>query len=213
MRVFDYFCDMCGNPKTNIEMESFVCECGGSMRLNGQVNGMVFQPFYSRELKSNIRTSRQEEKLLRQKGLSYASDHNSITSEVKQIKKHKNDYIKAQHIAEGKHGWKPGLNWREKGGGWEKVAVFALLLLASPAYAQIEGVDYATVDVKGERLWFPVGNLEREQDVYYLKKLLNGDVEAREVFLGGYEERWFFIGDEKPKWLKITQDSEEVITP
>jgi len=87
------------------------------------------------------------------------------------------------------------------------------LLIASNAYAIIDGVDYAELVVNGETISFPVGNDERKHDVYYLKKALAGDAIAREIFLGGQEEVWFFIGEGEAKWLKVTRTGEEIVIP
>lgn len=93
------------------------------------------------------------------------------------------------------------------------IVILAIMLsLCSVAEARLP-VDYATVTINGEEIEFPVGNKERREEVFYLKKALNGDKEAREVFLGGKDEKWFFIGEESAKWLKITKDSELVVIP
>lgn len=215
MTSFDYYCNQCGEKKNNREMSSFICECGGDMKLERGINGYVFQPFYSREMKTYITSSKHEERTLRAKGFAYLSDHKGLKKEAKDIKNHKNDFVKAQYASEGKHGWKPGLTWKDKGGGWEqKVAVLLLgLFLSTNAFARIEGAEYAEFSVKGEKVSFPIGSQPRKMDIYFIQKALSGDKEARNIVLGGQKERWFYIGDGSALWLKLTEDGEEIITP
>ncbi len=76
-----------------------------------------------------------------------------------------------------------------------------------------EGIEMATITVKGKEVTFPIANDERKNQIYYLKKSLNGDKEAREIFMGGEKEKWFFIGKHTPLWLKVTEDDVEIIDP
>lgn len=94
-----------------------------------------------------------------------------------------------------------------------KLAIFLSfnLLFLTNAFARIDGVEYAELSIGGQAIEFPIGNDERKADIYYLKKALNGDNEAREIFLGGGDERLFFVGDDTPRWLKITKTSEELL--
>ena len=80
------------------------------------------------------------------------------------------------------------------------------------AYA-IDGVEKATLEVNGLSYTFPVGGVERKADIFYLKKAINGDKEAREMFMKGREEEWFFIGDDSPLWLHVTRNSMTVVDP
>jgi hypothetical protein len=87
-----------------------------------------------------------------------------------------------------------------------------LILPILPASARLS-VDYATIEVNGETIEFPIGNPGRTNDVYYLKKALNGDKEAREVFLGGASSKWFYIGEYEPLWLYVDKVGEKVVKP
>ena len=95
------------------------------------------------------------------------------------------------------------------------VALFLATSLAQTlAFAAIDpfdGMEMATIEVDGQSVTFPVGNDERKNQIYYLKKAIKGDKEAREVFMGGSDEKWFFIGRELPLWLKVTATDMEVI--
>lgn len=97
------------------------------------------------------------------------------------------------------------------------VLFLALVSVASPSHAVIgafDGIEMATVSVNGEDVTFPLGNTERKQDAYYLKKAVKGDQEALEIFLGGQDERHFYIGLESPRWLIVRKDSTmEIVTP
>lgn len=94
-----------------------------------------------------------------------------------------------------------------------RVCLFIMVLVCNVASAEIDGVSYGDLVVNGKTLRFPLGNLEREQDFYYLQKLVSGDDAARNVFLKGKTERLWFIGEYTPLWLKITKDSIEIIDP
>lgn len=92
------------------------------------------------------------------------------------------------------------------------------VILSSPAKADIrtnpfEGVEMATINLNGKEIEFPVGDKDRRDKIYYLKKAMNGDKEAREVFMEGKKEMWFFVGKENPLWLKVTSDKVELIDP
>lgn len=56
----------------------------------------------------------------------------------------------------------------------------------------------------------PIGSKDRQNDLFYIKKALNGDREAREMFLGGEDERIFYIGEHSAKWLTITKTNQFV---
>lgn len=69
----------------------------------------------------------------------------------------------------------------------------------------------AQIVVDGKEYEFPVGGDERAMQILLIKKAINGDKEAREMFLGGADEKLFFIGKEGPLWLKVTKDGMEVL--
>jgi len=195
------------------------------MRVNRAVQDIAFQPFYSSELGAYVRTSRQEGKLLKEKGLAYMSDYKKLGQKAKQERKHKHEIIAESYAKENlKYPKGQDVRFDEKHGEFVRttgervgrkvfISVAGFLLITSLAFARIEGVEYAKVKVEGKVYDFPIGNKERKQDVYYLLKAMNGDKEAREVFLGGEKERYFFIGDETPLWLVVDTKSEKVIDP
>lgn len=90
--------------------------------------------------------------------------------------------------------------------------VLSLVLIVSPARA-IEGVEKATLNINGQDYTFPVGDVDRKTDIYYLKLALKGDEVAKEMFMKGKDEQMFYIGDDYPLWLKVKENSMEVITP
>ena len=77
------------------------------------------------------------------------------------------------------------------------------ILVSNPVYAieTFSGVDMQKVTIQGRVYEVPVGNEQRKNDIYYLKKAMNGDKEALEIFLGGSEQRIFYIGQHSPLWL------------
>ena len=89
-------------------------------------------------------------------------------------------------------------------------AAFTLTLGNAQA---LEGVEKCSLVINGHELSVVVGNKDRRDDIYYLKKALAGDIFAREIFLQGKKERWFFIGDDAPLWLVVTEKEEKVVEP
>lgn len=102
--------------------------------------------------------------------------------------------------------------------GWKKTLYFVLSAFVAPGLLfpltanALEGVEKATVLINGEPITIVVGNKDRRDDIYYLKKALKGDVEAREIFLQGKEERILFVGEDSPLWLRVTMNNEEIFT-
>lgn len=84
------------------------------------------------------------------------------------------------------------------------------LLISVPANARIDGVDYVKLTVGGSDYSVPVGNKERQADLYLIKKALRHDREAREILIGDKNELVYFIGDSEVRWLHITKDKEWV---
>ena len=95
-----------------------------------------------------------------------------------------------------------------------RIVLTAILLsaafIASPAKA-LDGVEKTTLNVSGKEYVFPIGDTQRKQDIFFLKKALNGDSEAMDMFLGLDNKRLFYIGDEKPVWLSVTKEKTEVL--
>lgn len=89
--------------------------------------------------------------------------------------------------------------------------ILSLLLLCSSAYAEIEGVEHAELTIGERVVRFPVGDAQRKQDIYFLKKAIAGDNDAREMFLAGDNEKYFFIGEHSPLWLKVTKTGQEIV--
>jgi hypothetical protein len=222
---FDYICDNCFKKSDNEHMSSMICKCGGTMRLDRGFQGIAFQPFYSRELGAYITNSRQEANLLKEKGLSYMRDYSKMIKKAKQFRKYKED-MNAEVYAKENLKYPKGFDTRfdEKRKEFVKlngerfykktfISVVGFLLITSFAFAFIDGIERVSIEVNEVTYRVPIGNKDRQSDIYYLKKALNGDKEAREVFLGGQDEKWFFIGEENPLWLVVGKDSEKVIKP
>lgn len=68
------------------------------------------------------------------------------------------------------------------------------------------GVDFVQLHVDGYDIDVPVGNIERKNELYYIKKALAGDKTALEIVLADKDEKWFFVGITQPLWLHITKD-------
>lgn len=98
----------------------------------------------------------------------------------------------------------------------DKILFLAILGLISSSVSFAEnsdGIEFTTIGVNGTTYNVPIGNKERQSDLYLLKKALKGDKDAREVFLGGSPKKDFYIGFETPLWLTVTTDSEYVTSP
>ena len=219
---FYYRCDHCGSRVSTDVIQSFICGCGGSFIGESNIYTSTFKPYYSREMKAHVNSSKHEEKLLRKKGYAFLSDHKSLKNEAAYIRKHKSEITEAAYAKDGvkfdpvRHKDK---QFDEKKGEFvsKAFAVILILLLccstAEARFSNVEGIEYATIKVNGQNIEIPIGNVERKQEIYFLKKALEGDKAAREIFLGGNDERWFPIGDEQVVWLLVDKDSERVIKP
>lgn len=87
---------------------------------------------------------------------------------------------------------------------------------AKKPYDYFSGVQMAQIEVNGKVYETPLsshGDADRPSDIYMLKKSLQGDKVAHEMFMGGKDVRWLFIGKEKPLWIKATKSSIEVVDP
>lgn len=229
MITFDYLCSNCGDLKNNHELNSMACACGGSFTLYSGPKMQLsnFQPYFCPTLKQMVYSWKDAEKKAREhrsyahpEGFTLIQENKKWLNELKYIRKHKEDYKAATQP-----GYKPGQKHyddqapdRHRAGRRKYfiAASLALLLLSTPLDAAVgafDNIEFATIEVKGEEIRFPIGNKERKQEVYYLKKALRGDMEAREVFMGGAKEKFFFVGVETPLWLKMTESDVEIIKP
>lgn len=102
---FNYACDRCGDRKTNLEMYSFVCECGGYMRLATSINVPgAFDPYYDRVLGSWVTSEADKYKKMKKHkseshphGLYNVRDDKKFMAEMKNIQKHREDYKAVTH--------------------------------------------------------------------------------------------------------------------
>ena len=87
----------------------------------------------------------------------------------------------------------------------------SLAFIVSDANA-IEGVEKVTLNISGKEYLVPVGDMYRKNDLYYLKKYLDGgDTTSLEFFLGTEPFRVFYIGDDSPAWVKVSKSGVELI--
>lgn len=112
MIAIDYACNTCGIGKSNQEMESFSCECGGTMKLGSAFSDQgTFTPYYSDEMKVKITSSRQESKLLRKHGLVSYGDLKELRKKAKFVRENREDIIRDRYAKEGIE-YKRGQNLR-----------------------------------------------------------------------------------------------------
>lgn len=90
--------------------------------------------------------------------------------------------------------------------------VVGFLLCASCSFAKIDGVPYITLTVNGSNYEVPIHQPDfTEEKAKIVLDMLDGDKNARKIFLQGKDQRVFFIGDgEKVRWLYVTKDKEWV---
>ena len=108
----DYVCSQCGVRKSNQDMSSMLCFCGGSFSPDGALFGeaAIFEPYYDRILGSWVSSyGDQERKAVSHRSPSHPEglrlvqwDRKQI-NEYKNIHKHKEDYKASQY-----EGYKPG---------------------------------------------------------------------------------------------------------
>lgn len=218
MISFNYFCNWCGDKETSQTLESFICECGGEFKVEHQVYSSVFQPYYSREMKTFITSPKHEDRELRRRGFAFLHDHKSLKQEAANIRKHKIDHVREKYKEIGVKfkATDIGKKFDEKKGEFIAAIVIGLLLITTPSFARdkrFRDVEYTNLIIKGVEYQVPIANNNRKNDLYFLKKALSGDKDAREIFLGGLDKRYFPIGDTKVIWLVVDQETEYILTP
>lgn len=101
------------------------------------------------------------------------------------------------------------------------VLFISTLSLCTNLYAlePFEGVEMGEISLEGKSYVFPIvpedGKVYAvsKNDLYYIKKAIEGDKIAYEVLLGPNQKREFFIGLETPLWLVVTDSKMEVVKP
>ncbi len=104
--ILNYFCKDCGVRKTNNQMNSMVCSCGGDMRPEGTMFGSapIFEPHYCPVLRTYLTSYKQQEKLAvahrspsHPEGLRLQQWDRKQIREYKNIHKYKEDYKQSQY--------------------------------------------------------------------------------------------------------------------
>ena len=220
---FDYMCSNCGSRENTKTIESFVCKCGGTMRISNDLEMQVFKPYYSEDLGVQVNSAHDETRLLREHGLSYSHDHRQMRQRRLHIYKHREEIIKDRYAKVGvKYEPKSKCSFNEKTGEFtphsgerkRKAFFYAALLclfISVPSFA-IEGVDYTDLLINGIVYQVPKANKDYIQELYYLKKALSGDKDALDIFVGQGEYRDFFIGDETSRWVRVYKEGKAEIT-
>ena len=238
---FAYQCDNCSVQRSNLEMSSFVCECGGTLRLIDPIQTNLFVPYYSEEMKAHIKSPRDEARQLKKHGLSYLKDHKKLDQRLAHIRKNKED-VKAEVFAKEGIKYEKGSDTRfdmtlkrfvpknptveqatsmakdmikqtVKNAKKSAVAASLFFFLLTPlSFAKIEYVDYTTLEINCKSYEVPKANKDYVAELYWLKKALSGDKEALEIFVGNGPHRDFFIGDEHSRWVRVYKDGRAEVT-
>lgn len=178
--------------------EAGVCDHEQGLRTNSR-HIAVFDPYYDTNFRKEVSSYHEQEKAMKKfnrehpkEAMQPINDKRKFIQECKTIARERK---RAVHV--------------------KRFFVLALLtLLSTNAFSAIdpfEGIDMAKVTINGKEYTFPVGDTERQNKIYYLKKGLNGDKEAMQMFMGDEKEAWFFIGTYYPIWLHIKDGKMEVL--
>ena len=96
-------------------MESFICECGGTMRSLNTPNGNIFNPYYQGDLKEYITSSKQEKAVYKRHGVVPFGDCKKLREKSKFIRKNREEIIQERYATQGMH-YKPGskVKWSDE---------------------------------------------------------------------------------------------------
>lgn len=221
----DYYCQNCGDYKTNVEIETMICGCGGDYRPDGALFGQaaIFDSYFDSRFGKEVTSYRQQEKegkawktAEHPDGLMLINDDKKFMKECRHLKKHKEEYRVANMPyykgGDMKRGYTVDDPERVKLSRRKTfvMAVICYYLLVGVSFA-LDGADYVGLSVKGVKYEIPIPNKTIKQEFYLIKKALAGDSIAREIILGTNEEKYYFIGDVGiVRWLVITKTDEYV---
>lgn len=106
MFTIDYFCDKCSQHETNLTLPSFKCECGGSFIHSDRalLQPIVFDAYYDPTIGKHLSSYKQQEIEGRKhitpqhpNGLSLVNENKKFLKEMRNIRKHRLDYIRMQY--------------------------------------------------------------------------------------------------------------------
>lgn len=110
--VFDYICYECGTEKDSSNMESFVCECGGQMRLRNSI-GLIgttvgFDPHFCPTLKQHVNSWADQEKKAKAfrsadhpEGFTLLQANKPYMNHLKKVYKNREDVKASQYAKDG----------------------------------------------------------------------------------------------------------------
>ena len=113
--LIDYYCLNCGVKKTNEELDSMVCKCGGDFRPDGMLfsHASTFEPHWCPTTKQYITSWREKEKVGKRHGLVVTPPEH-----IRQWKKERkqNEDLKQQIFRKDGMSYKPGskMRWSDK---------------------------------------------------------------------------------------------------
>ena len=102
----DYQCDKCERISSNGIMESFLCSCGGNMRLKSNLprTSVPFNAGWCDTLKCEVTSWKDQERKAANhrsrshpQGFTMIQDNKKWVAELKNIRRHKEDYKRAVH--------------------------------------------------------------------------------------------------------------------
>lgn len=103
---FDYTCTDCGKVVNNDDMDSFLCECGGTFRLGSRIDiSRTFHPEWDEVTRTYVSSYRQQERLAKKEGCVVTPS--DMTKRLKHIRKNKEDFNRGELAKRGirvKHG-------------------------------------------------------------------------------------------------------------
>ena len=102
----DYYCQNCGSKKSNQDMESMLCTCGGYLRPDGELfsRAAIFEPHYCPVLRTYLTSYKQQERLAvahrsrsHPEGLRLQQWDRKQINEYRRIRRYKEDYKQSQY--------------------------------------------------------------------------------------------------------------------
>lgn len=89
---FEYICDKCGVIKTNKEMDSMVCECGGDFKSTWGVNQIEFKPYFNESHGVQVNSASEHRAFVKQHGAPLG-DYPKMMARQKFVRKNREDII------------------------------------------------------------------------------------------------------------------------
>lgn len=102
--TFEYECNKCYVRRSNHELDSMACECGGAFEVLDRIGEFVpFDPYYDPRHKTEIRSWKQREKEMSKPSESHPEGHYSVRddkkfmAECRHLHRHREEWKEARY--------------------------------------------------------------------------------------------------------------------